>query len=146
MRYLALVLAVIVAATAARAQDAIPDIKGTWSGKGKVLVFGNNAHNPGAQTMAEAPRMRDIEMTDVVEGQDGWLAWAVHPGAPPIPKEPFAWAMSSDNKSIVGADTDGYFRITLLAPDRMERYYVHSGMSPSKSMVATCYAMERVKK
>jgi len=68
MRYLALVLAVIVAATAARAQDAIPDIKGTWSGKGKVLVFGNNAHNPGSQTMAEAPRMRDIEMTDVVEG------------------------------------------------------------------------------
>jgi hypothetical protein len=44
MRYLALVLAVIAVATAARAQDAIPDIKGTWSGKGKVLVFGNNEH------------------------------------------------------------------------------------------------------
>ena len=59
-------------------------------------------------------------------------------------KEPFAWAISLDNKSIVGADMDGYFRITLLGPDRMEKCYVHSGMS--KSVVATCYAMERVKK
>jgi hypothetical protein len=61
-------------------------------------------------------------------------------------KEPFAWAMSSDNKSIVGADMDGYFHITLLGPDRMEKCYVHNGISPSKSVVATCYAMERVKK
>jgi hypothetical protein len=61
-------------------------------------------------------------------------------------KEPFAWAMSSDNKSIVGADTDGYFRITLLAPDRMEKCYVQNGAGPSKSMVAACYVMERAKK
>jgi hypothetical protein len=148
MRYFALVLAVVGAATAARAQDAnaIPDIKGTWLGKGKVVVFGNNVHNPGSQTMAEAPRIRDIEMTDVVEGQDGRLAWGRSSSAVMDSKEPFAWAMSSDNKSIVGSDTDGYFRITLLGPDRMEKCYVHSGMSPSKSMVATCYAMERVKK
>jgi len=56
------------------------------------------------------------------------------------------WAISSDNKSIVGADTDGYFRVTLLGPDRMEKCYVHSGAGPSKSVVAACYAMERVKK
>jgi hypothetical protein len=54
--------------------------------------------------------------------------------------------MSSDNKSIIGADMDGYFRVTLLGPDRMEKCYVHSGASPSKSVVAACYAMERVKK
>jgi hypothetical protein len=30
----------------ARAQDAIPDLKGTWSGKGKAIVFGNNLRNP----------------------------------------------------------------------------------------------------
>jgi hypothetical protein len=54
--------------------------------------------------------------------------------------------MSSDNKSIVGADLDGYFRITLLGPDRMEKCYVHNGTGATKSIVATCYAMERVKK
>jgi hypothetical protein len=146
MRYFALVLAIAGAATAARAQDAIPDIKGTWVGKGKVAVFGSNPHNPGAQTMAEPPRMRDIEMTDVVEGQDGQLAWGRSSSAVMDSKEPFAWAMSSDNKTIVGADMDGYFHITLLGPDRMEKCYVHNAMSPSKSLVATCYAMERAKK
>jgi hypothetical protein len=139
-------LAVVGAATAARAQDGIPDLKGTWSGKGKVAVFGNNVHNPGTQTMAEAPRLPDIEMTDIVEGQDGRLAWGRSSSAVMDTKEPFAWAMSSDNKSIVGADMDGYFRIMLLGADRMEKCYVHSGMGPSKSVVATCYAMERVKK
>ncbi len=146
MRYLALVLAVVGAATAAGAQDAIPDIKDTWTGKGKVAVFGSNVHNPGTHTTADAPRMRDIEMTDVVEGQDGRLAWGRSSSAVMETKEPFAWAISSDNKSIVGADTDGYFHITLLGPDRMEKCYVHNGVSPSKSVVATCYAMQRVKK
>jgi hypothetical protein len=147
MRCLVLVLAALIgAATTARAQDAIPDIKGTWSGKGKVLVFGNNMHNPGAQTMSEPSRLRDIEMTDVVEGQDGRLAWGRSSSAVMESKEPFAWAMSSDNKSIVGADLDGYFRITLLGPDRMEKCYVHNGTGATKSIVATCYAMERVKK
>jgi hypothetical protein len=147
MRCLVLVLAALIGgATTARAQDAIPDIKGTWSGKGKVLVFGNNMHNPGAQTMSEPSRLRDIEMTDVVEGQDGRLAWGRSSSAVMESKEPFAWAMSSDNKSIVGADLDGYFRITLLGPDRMEKCYVHNGTGATKSIVATCYAMERVKK
>ena len=36
-------------ATAARAQDDIPDLKGTWSGKGKAIVFGNNLHHPGTK-------------------------------------------------------------------------------------------------
>jgi hypothetical protein len=31
------------------------------------------------------------------------------------------------NESIVGADRDGYFRITLISPDSMEKRYVHNG-------------------
>jgi hypothetical protein len=34
----------------AHAQTAIPDLKGTWSGKGKSIVFGSHAHHPGSQT------------------------------------------------------------------------------------------------
>jgi hypothetical protein len=41
---------------------------------------------------------------------------------------------------------DGYFRITLLGPDRMEKCYAHNGTSPSRSIVATCYTMDRVKR
>ena len=72
-------------------------------------------------------------------------------GAVPRPrladtKEPFAWAIASDNKSIVGADMDGYFRITLLSPDRMEKCYAHNAARPSRSIVATCQIMDRVKR
>jgi hypothetical protein len=147
MRPVALVLALLCAAAIpARAQDAIPDLKGTWSGKGKSIVFGTHAHHPGSQTAADPPRVRDIEATHTVEGQDGRLAWGRSSSAVADNKEPFAWVIASDNKTIVGADMDGYFRITLISPDRMEKCYTHNGTSPSRSIVATCYTMDRVER
>jgi hypothetical protein len=147
MRCFVFALALLAtAATAVRAQDAIPDLKGTWSGKGKSIVFGSHPHHPGSQTTADPPRVRDIEATHIVDGQDGRLAWGRSSSAVADNKEPFAWAISSDNKTIVGADMDGYFRITLVSPDRMEKCYTHNGTSPSRSIVATCYVMDRVKR
>jgi hypothetical protein len=138
-------LAVIV--SAASAQEAgIPDLRGTWSGKGKAIVFGNLAHHPGKQTATDPPRVRDVEATHVVEGQEGRVAWGRSSTALADEKEPFAWALSSDNRTITGADLDGYFRITLITSDRMEKCYVHNGTSPSRSVVATCYQMDRVKR
>jgi opacity protein-like surface antigen len=146
MKSFALALALLSgAATAAIAQDAIPDLKGTWSGKGKSLVFGSNPHHPGSQTADAPPRVRDIDVSYVVDGQEGRLAWGRSSSTIAKTDEPFAWAISADNKSIVGADRDGYFRITLLAPDRMDKCYVHNGTSPSGSIVATCYEMQKVK-
>jgi hypothetical protein len=89
--------------------------------------------------------VRDIEATHTVEGQEGRLAWGRSSSAVADTKEPFAWAIASDNKTIVGADMDGYFRITLVGPDRMEKCYAHNGTSQSRSIVATCYTMDRVK-
>jgi hypothetical protein len=147
MRYLVFALAfVCAAALSTRAQDAIPDLKGTWSGKGKSIVFGTNPHHPGSQTATDPPRVRDIEATYTVEGQEGRLAWGRSASAAADTKEPFAWAIASDNKTIVGADVDGYFRITLLSPDRMEKCYTHNGTSPSRSIVATCHTMDRIKR
>src|SRR5271166_3925288 len=121
MRYLAFALGLVGTVTVARAQDAIPDLKGTWSGKGKSIVFGNNPHHPGSQTADSPPRVRDIDATYIVEGQDGRLAWGRSSSAVAKTDEPFAWAISADNKSIVGADRDGYFRITLISADRMDK-------------------------
>jgi hypothetical protein len=147
MRYPIFALALLAAtATVACAQDAIPDLKGTWTGKGKSIVFGSNAHHPGTQTAAEPPRVRDIEATYVVDGQDGRLVWVRSSSTVADSKEPFAWAIAGDNKTIIGADLDGYFHITLTSPDRMEKCYTHNGISPSRSVVATCYIMERVKR
>jgi hypothetical protein len=147
MKSLAFALALLGAAAAsAHAQNAIPDLKGTWSGKGKSIVFGSHPHHPGSQTANDPPRVRDIEATYVVDGQDGRLVWGRSRSAVADTQEPFAWAIASDNKSIVGADLDGYFHITLVSPDRMEKCYVHNGLSPSKSVVATCHMMERMKR
>jgi hypothetical protein len=60
---------------AAQAQDGAPDLKGTWSGKGKAIVFGNNQYHQGQQTANDAPRIRDIEVIYTVDGQDGRLVW-----------------------------------------------------------------------
>jgi hypothetical protein len=147
MRHLVFALALLGAtATGAQAQTAIPDLKGTWSGKGMSIVFGSHAHHPGSQTPNDPPRVRDIEATYVVEGQDGRLVWGRSASAVADTKEPFAWAMASDNRTIVGADMDGYFRITLVSPDRMEKCYTHNTTSPSGSVVATCHMMDRVKR
>ena len=147
MRYFVLALALLGAgSTGARAQDVIPDLRGTWSGKGKSIVFGAHPHHPGTQTAADPPRVHDIEATHIVEGQEGRLAWGRSSSAVADNKEPFAWAIASDNKSIIGADMDGYFRITLISPERMEKCYIHNGTSPTASIVATCYAMDRVKR
>jgi hypothetical protein len=130
----------------ASAQDAVPDLKGTWTGKGKAVVYGTNPHHPGRQAIAGAPRVRDIEVTYVVEGQEGRVAWGRASTAVANRREPFAWAMASDNKSIVGADMDGYYRITLVSPDRIEKCYVHNAARPSRSIVASCHMMDRVKR
>jgi len=145
MRRFVFALALVgAAATAAHAESAIPDLKGTWTGKGKAIVLGTNPHHPGSQ--ADPPRVREIEATHIVDGQDGRVAWGRSSSAVADTKEAFACAIASDNRSIVGADMDGYFRITLVSPDRMEKCYVHNATGPTRSVVATCYVMNRAKR
>jgi hypothetical protein len=141
MKYLVVALALLGATvTGASAQDAVPDLKGTWTGKGKTLVFGNNPHHPGPHTLADAPRVREVEATLVAEGQEGRLVWGRFKSAVADTKDPFAWAISSDNKTINGASEHGYYRITLLSPDRIENCFSrHSGA------LASCIMMDRVK-
>jgi hypothetical protein len=147
MRRFFLTLALLgIGTVAVTAQDAIPDLKGTWTGKGKSIVFGNNPHHPGSQTASEPPRVRDIETTHVIEGQDGRLAWGrTSSAAANNTQEPLAWAIAADNKTIIGAHADGYYHINLLSPDRIEKCYVHNGLGPSRSIVASCHVMERKK-
>ena len=144
MKYLVAVLAVLLVASAAQAQT-VPDLKGTWTGKGKSVVYGGNPHHPGAPPDANTPRIRDWEFTMVVTGQEGPLVWGQSHSSVSAATEPFAWAFASDGKTIVGSDTDGYHRLTVISPDRMELCYTHAGLSPSKSIVATCGMIERTK-
>ncbi len=138
-------ISVLLGATAvtAQARNSIPDLKGTWTGKGKSIVFGHNPHHPGQQTVADAPRVHEIETTYVVKGQDGRVAWRHSSSTAAPTNESFACAIASDNRSIVGADMDGYFRVTLLSRDRIEKCYVQNAATPSTSIVAACFDMVR---
>jgi hypothetical protein len=138
---LALLLAGIVSATA---ESAAPNLKGTWIGTFKSLVYGNNPHHPGAESLADPPRVREVKFTFEVEGQDGRLLWGKSWSSPDR-KEPFAFAMSEDRKTIVGTDTDGQFLLKLLSANRMELCYTHTYLSPTQSMVATCGNIDRMK-
>jgi hypothetical protein len=144
MRVIALMLAVVFAATAAQAQS-VPDLKGTWNGKGKSLVFGTNPHHPGSPPDPATPRVRDVEFTLVITNQDGALAWGYSFSSVANTREPMALAIAADGKSVIGSDTDGSYRLTLVSGDRMDMCYTHTGLSPSKSIVATCYMMNRRK-
>jgi hypothetical protein len=79
-----------------------------------------------------------------VEGQQGRVAWGRSSSAAADTKEPFAWAITNDNRSIVGADMDGISASPFITPERMEKCYVHNGTSPTRSVVAACYLMDRV--
>jgi len=144
MKFVVLAVVLVLGASAAQAQT-YPDLKGTWVGKGKSVVYGTNPHHPGSAPNDMTPRVRDFEFVLVVNGQEGPLVWGHSHSSVSSTPEPFAWSFASDGKTIIGADTDGYYRLTAVAPDKLELCYSHAGISPSKSIVATCGMFERSK-
>ena len=98
-----------VVSSSAQAQDAVPDLKGTWSGVARSVVVGSGYHHPGTETDREPPRIREVRFTYTVRGQDDRLVWGTT--SSPAFEEPFAWAISRDNRSVFGADTDGQYRL-----------------------------------
>jgi len=134
-------MTVLTMAAPAAAQT-VPDLKGTWSGPWKTVIYGTNPHHPGQKGTANTPRVRELTFTLEVEGQDGRLLWGKS-WSSPNRKEPFAATIAADGKTIVGSDTDGSLTGAIAAPDRLEMCYTHGGLSPSKSIVASCGAVQR---
>ncbi len=126
---------------AAQAQEAVPDLTGMWSGVARSIVLGSGYHHPGTETTEDPPRLREIRFTYSVERQDGALLRGTT--SSPSYREPFAWAISRDNRTIYGADTDGQYRLTILAANQMELCYTHTALSPTKSIVASCFLIDR---
>lgn len=61
----------------------------------------------------------------------------------PAFSEPFAWAVAQHNATVVGAALDAQYRRTILGPDRLENCHGHPALSPSRSIVASCFVVER---
>lgn len=138
------ITAVSVLATAVPAlAQTMPDLKGTWTGPWKSVVYGNNSHHPGPETLANPPRIREITFTFEIQGSEGRMFWGQHWSSNPTLKEPFAAVIMADGKTIVGSDTDGSFRGNITDSNRMELCYTHTALSPSKSIVAGCGTAQR---
>ena len=134
----------LLASAAAAAAQTIPDLKGTWSGQWRTVIYGSNPHHPGRETLARPPRVREIAFTFEIEGQDGRLVWGKHWSNPRL-KEPFAAYVAPDGKTIVGSDADGSLSISISSADRMDGCYTHTALSPTRSIVASCGNMQRSK-
>ena len=141
MKYFAFVVALLAFSIEVSAQSAFPDLKGTWIGKDQSVVY--NPHHPAAQS-APVPRVREFEFTIVVTGQQGRSVWGHSYSHVAQTNEPFAWSLTNNGRGAIGADTDGYFQITLEAADSMELCYAHNRLSPSGSIVASCATYKRV--
>src|SRR5262249_59305935 len=124
--------------------DELRDRGASGGGRARRFVSATIPIHPVRKAATDPPRVRDIEATYIVDGQEGRLAWGRSSSTAANTQEPFAWAIASDNKTIVGADMDGYFRITLISPDSIEKCYTHNGTSPTHAIVATCHVMNRV--
>ncbi|HEV8354967.1 MAG TPA: hypothetical protein VGR24_12355 [bacterium] len=134
----------IFAVTKYSGAQGVPNLKGTWSGTFRSVIYGSNVHHPGSQTIASPPRVRSIRFTFDITGQDGRLLWGTSRSSA-SPKEPFAATMTADLNTILGADTDGLFGMRVISQRRIELCYAHSALSPSRSIVASCGTLERTR-
>lgn len=137
------VLALVMTSAGAYAES-LPELKGTWSGSFKTAILGNNPHHPGNETAADPPRIRQIEFTFDIEGQDGRLVWGKS-WSKPERKEPFVGTITADGKAFLAADSDGSIEAGIGNPDLMDLCYTQTGLGPSQAIVASCGQLKRSK-
>ena len=142
MRFIISIVVCGCLAVPAFAQDSTPDLRGTWTGPFKSVIYGPNSHHPGDQSVTDPPRVRDITFTLKMSGQDGRVIWG-ESWSKPGTREPFAIAIAADGKTAYGADTDGVWAFTGISADAIEICYTHSGLSPTQSIVASCGKVSR---
>ncbi|MBN9023582.1 MAG: hypothetical protein J0H08_16145 [Rhizobiales bacterium] len=123
-----LVAAALLLGTAmgAGAQDSAPDFTGTWIGDFDVVAMGRSADAKG--------EVRKVKVTYVLQHQEGRLIWGTV-AADDGPGRPIVLAFSLNNGTLIGSDTEGLHRITIIAPTRLESCFTDNG---SGAIVATC--------
>jgi hypothetical protein len=133
-KYAWIVVLVALAAPAA-ADNAVPDLRGTWKGESQSIVLGATPHHTKQQT--DEPRLTSVAFTLVIDKQDGRRFSGTFSSAH---HSETVIAVISRSGTIFMVDDDGYDVATLLAPDRMEICYLH--LSPV-SRIASCTELSR---
>ena len=130
----ALVTVALVASTTGRAaaQQAIPDLRGTWKGQSESVIFGGGNPHHAPVTGPAAPRYSSVPFTLVVDKQDGRRFSGTFSSSR---SNETVVAVMSRAGTIFRVDDDGYTVGTLPAPNRLELCYMH--LSPA-SRIASC--------
>jgi hypothetical protein len=99
--------------TTARAQDTVPDLEGTRSGKGKAIAFGNIW---GMQTLSGNGETTQEPMIGELTG--------------------------ANNRTVVLVDTDGYLNGELVDDNTLNFCYTQAG-GKTQSSVVSCTEVKR---
>ena len=142
MRYgmlAALFTTVLVLSTTGRAaaQQAMPDLRGTWKGQSESVVRSGGGNTHHAVTGTAEPRFTSVPFTMVIDKQDGRRfsgTFSSSSGTETV------IAVISQSGTIYMVDDDGYLVATMLAPNRLELCYLLQ--SPS-SRIASCAAFTK---
>jgi hypothetical protein len=129
------VFAALSAAPAA-AQSAIPDVRGTWKGESESIILGPGNPHHAAPSSTE-PRLDNVPFTMTIDKQDGRRFSGTFSSARANDK--FV-AVISRNNTILLVDDDGYTVGSILAPNRIELYYMHLSQA---TRIASCAEMTK---
>lgn len=120
---------------AAAAKPAVPDLKGTWVGKGEAIVDGAAGHHPpgAAGKVAGTYRLREETFTVRIEGQDGKRVWGSF-SSPQRAAERLIGSVAADNKTVYFVTGEGYIDGVVTNANTMDICYRH--VLPGSAVVA----------
>ena len=125
-------LFVIGATMSAGAQDTVPSFLGTWWGDFEVALL---QRSDGA-----APQGQKEKLTYEITKQEGRLLWGTVTSDQGGGTRPMVLAFSFNNGTLIGSDTHGLHRLTVISPTRMESCFTDNGSGP---LIATCGVLNR---
>jgi hypothetical protein len=133
------IAAVLVLPAAMASAQAIPDMKGTWSGMSQSIVMGTHGHHADNRQAADKPFLTSREFTLNVEGQDGRRFWGMVTSNQA--RERFIAVFRADGKSFLMVDEDGTLLAEAVGPNSFEACYTQT--APAKALVASCATLTK---
>lgn len=121
---------------AVHAQDAYPDLKGTWIGQGSAIVLGTPKHHE--KGAAKTPRLSDQKFTFKITDQKDGRFWGTMES--PKGKDLMVGILAPDKKRVLLASEEGTAEGRLTDANTFEWCYDHH---TKDSIVVACNTVRR---
>ena len=104
--------------SAVLAQEAYPDLRGSWVGPGQSVTLGQTDQWPAGEP--GAPVFRQGSWTVILDQQEGSLVSGTQGLTDGDRRDPLLGVIRGDRATILMVDDDGTFTAVLTGPDAME--------------------------